>query len=275
MSNIEDWRTAVDERTGRTYWYHRKTRESTWTRPKCFDTLDREGEMICDEQGYATLLLMLEGLGTPDVLVELLHDDSPELQSEAVQLFLSCCVPSTVYFLAREEGSISGLLNIIILSSTDTTTRCYALRCLCSMALNENALDFFSSHQGWVAAVTALPTWPDIESGILYTLLICILLREDSCACIIPEELINTCSHWLKRHQGPPIQLSVLHSHPSSEGVSLLSGGVLTMLAGASNIPGRDMPGTLLVTLARECLRWDCPASSTLYISILPYTYHT
>ena len=33
MENPADWRSAVDPTTGRTYWYHRKTRVSTWTKP--------------------------------------------------------------------------------------------------------------------------------------------------------------------------------------------------------------------------------------------------
>ncbi|RYY83121.1 hypothetical protein EON63_11955 [archaeon] len=31
--NPEEWKTAVDPNTGRTYWYHRKTRVSSWTKP--------------------------------------------------------------------------------------------------------------------------------------------------------------------------------------------------------------------------------------------------
>jgi len=31
--NPADWRSAVDAATGRTYWYHRKTRTSTWVKP--------------------------------------------------------------------------------------------------------------------------------------------------------------------------------------------------------------------------------------------------
>jgi hypothetical protein len=264
MSNIEDWRTAVDERTGRTYWYHRKTRESTWTRPKCFDILE-DTNVDENESGYETLLRMLEGLGAPDVLVELLHDESPELQGEAVQLFLSCCVPSTVYYLAREQGSISGLLNIIMLSSTDITTRRYALRCLCSMALNEKGADFFAADQGWVAVTGLFTKWPDLESGILYIMLLCLLIRVDSCAAIITEDMVRGSKHWLMSrcgylpdHRGrppPTLSLSALHAHPSSEGVSLLSGGVLTMLTGTSNGPGRDLPAALLLVLAGHCLR--------------------
>lgn len=31
--NPDEWKTAVDPNTGRTYWYHRKTRVSSWTKP--------------------------------------------------------------------------------------------------------------------------------------------------------------------------------------------------------------------------------------------------
>lgn len=281
MSSIEDWRTAVDERTGRTYWYHRKTRESTWTRPKCFDTFEEES-LDNNEVGYETLLRMLEGLGTPDVLVELLHDESPELQGEAVQLFLSCCVPSTVYYLAREQGAISGLLNIIMLSATDINTRRYALRCLCSMALNEKAADYFASDQGWVSVAGLFTKWPDLESGIIYILLLSLLIRVDSCASIITEDMVRGCKHWLMSRCGylpdqrgrPPatISLSALHTHPSSEGVSLLSGGVLTMLTGASNGPGRDLPATLLLVLAGHCFHEE--KYTEVFISISSYPFH-
>lgn len=31
------WRSAVDPSTNRTYWYHRRTRQSTWTKPPCLE----------------------------------------------------------------------------------------------------------------------------------------------------------------------------------------------------------------------------------------------
>lgn len=34
-SERENWRSTVDPRSGRTYWYHRKTRETTWFEPEC------------------------------------------------------------------------------------------------------------------------------------------------------------------------------------------------------------------------------------------------
>lgn len=33
MESINDWRSAVDATTGKTYWYHRITRQSQWTKP--------------------------------------------------------------------------------------------------------------------------------------------------------------------------------------------------------------------------------------------------
>jgi hypothetical protein len=37
----KDWKSAVDPRTGKTYWYHRKTRETTWIRPTFFEDDDK------------------------------------------------------------------------------------------------------------------------------------------------------------------------------------------------------------------------------------------
>ena len=33
MESASDWKSASDPKTGRTYWYHRKTRVSTWVKP--------------------------------------------------------------------------------------------------------------------------------------------------------------------------------------------------------------------------------------------------
>lgn len=40
----EDWKSTVDPSTGRTYWYHRKTRQTTWQRP-IFDTDPEEFDL--------------------------------------------------------------------------------------------------------------------------------------------------------------------------------------------------------------------------------------
>lgn len=37
MENSQDWKSALDPTSGRTYWYHRKTRVSTWTKPDFLD----------------------------------------------------------------------------------------------------------------------------------------------------------------------------------------------------------------------------------------------
>lgn len=99
MSSLSEealnWRSAVDQKSGRTYWYHRITRESTWSRPACLEELPtNEG---ISTHGYKDLLNMLDGLGTPDILVQLLNDSTNELQIEALQLFLSCCIPTTKF----------------------------------------------------------------------------------------------------------------------------------------------------------------------------------
>jgi hypothetical protein len=270
---MEDWRAAVDERTGRTYWYHRITRESTWTRPQCFETinvLDHPSLPSNDyerEKGYETLLHLLEGLGGPEVLVELLHDQSPELQHEAIQLFLSCCLPSTVFYLAKEPGAIDGLIQLIMLTSTTTSTRRNALRALCCLALNTEALDYFVSNQGWIALAVHFMKWPDMESTLLFIILICLLLSSQETRSLITQDILlllkqflaHNCPYASDKYGNLPssIQLSVFDSHPSSQGVSLLDGTVLIHFAGLLNISGEGLPGTVLLTLAGHCLRLD------------------
>jgi len=38
--NPQDWKSTTDPATGRTYWYHRKTRVSTWTKPEILKELE-------------------------------------------------------------------------------------------------------------------------------------------------------------------------------------------------------------------------------------------
>lgn len=267
---MEEWRSAVDEKTGRTYWYHRITRESTWTKPKCFEQSHNSGTgggrpISNNSQGYEILLQMLEGLGNPDVLVELLHENSPDLQEEAVQLFLSCCIPSTVYFLAKEPGAIDGLVKIIMLTSTSIPTRRNALRSLCSLALQPSTMEFFLTSQGWISLAVHFMKWPDIESTILFIILICLLLSGKARSLITKDIILllkqfldHNCPYSADKYGQLPqsLQLSAFDTHPSSQGVSLLDGSVLTQFAGKLNIIGGELPGTVLVTLAGHCLRW-------------------
>lgn len=271
---MEDWRTAIDERTGRTYWYHRITRESTWTKPKCFEQYEQlsggtgtGGKAQDEEEGYSILLQMLEGLGGPDILVELLHEESSELQEEAVQLFLSCCIPSTVYYLAKEPGGIEGLINIIMQTSTSITTRRNALRSLCCLALHPSSSEYFISSQGWISLAVHFMKWPDIESTLLYIILICLLLSGKSRSLITKDIILllkqfldHNCPYSADKYGQTPqtLHLSVFDTHPSSQGISLLDGSVLILFAGKLNVIGGELPGAVLVTLAGHCLRYVC-----------------
>jgi len=37
MDNPKDWSSLVDPNTGRMYWYHTRTRETTWSKPACLE----------------------------------------------------------------------------------------------------------------------------------------------------------------------------------------------------------------------------------------------
>ena len=41
INEVENWKSTIDPNTGRTYWYHRKTRESSWVKPSCLEALEK------------------------------------------------------------------------------------------------------------------------------------------------------------------------------------------------------------------------------------------
>lgn len=248
-----NWRTAVDQKSGRTYWYHRITRESTWTRPQCLEEQTKiEGNV---GSGYDELLLMLDGLGTPDVLVQLLNETSPELQSEALMLFLSCCIPSTVSYLAKEPDAIESLVAIVMKEQV-AEMRITALKCLCSMASSSSSAKYFAFYQGWTSLAFQIFKWDDFESGIIYIMFICILMGETTSK-IISSDMIEILQTWLIKeffdtsvlstethHQtstpspnDSKLDLDILFSHSASSqgGISVLDKCNLVPLAGCVN----------------------------------------
>ena len=73
----------MDEKTGQVYYYHKITRQSTWQKPACLSLPESNGD-----EGYEELCSMLSGLGTPEILIELLCDNAMELRTEALQVLL-------------------------------------------------------------------------------------------------------------------------------------------------------------------------------------------
>ena len=54
-SELDDpsaWRSATDVKSGRTYWYHRATRQTTWNMPACLAEIQKKYE------GNATMLFV-------------------------------------------------------------------------------------------------------------------------------------------------------------------------------------------------------------------------
>ena len=87
MEDVENdptlWRSAVDEKSGQVYYYHKITRQSTWQKPACLCTPPVD---TTTDGGYDELCSMLSGLGTPEILIELLCDEVWELRIEALQV---------------------------------------------------------------------------------------------------------------------------------------------------------------------------------------------
>jgi WW domain len=50
--NPDNWRSVVDPSSGRTYWYHRRTRETTWNKPACLQQPKQPQPELQPDAGY-------------------------------------------------------------------------------------------------------------------------------------------------------------------------------------------------------------------------------
>lgn len=203
--NPEEWRSAVDAGSGRTYWYHRKTRVSTWIMPDFF--VPQTVEDVTGNRSPRVLITEEK-----DEVRPVLGDNTTTLQKSFKNVLLrisgdprSASTDDTKYLLdavehaeaCEEENSdmiISELVNIVaqcsgVINPLSKTARHAALRCLFTLAAAQQRIfagRCFHAHQAWTSLVECSGAWitkpgsvsatDDSESVLLLTALYCNLL---------------------------------------------------------------------------------------------------
>lgn len=201
--NPEDWRSAVDASSGRTYWYHRKTRVSTWIRPDFAELTTAQPPHLQATQDEFTSnekKIVETQRNVPNdapavssfrrILQKVAHNPQ-QAQTADLQYLLES---ANEHDLQEEEAGeiISELVHVSILSQDGYGTRHIALRCLFALAgaeQHEYAARFFHVHQAWTSLAAYAPTWKrrqlsasagdgsnDPESILLVAALYCSLL---------------------------------------------------------------------------------------------------
>ena len=184
----EDWRSVVDSSTGRTYWYHRKTRVSTWIQPNfivneetapstispatsssLFSTSPQQEHNINKVQSKITL----HKYTFREVLLKLSGNTSSNSNSD-VQFLADHVLDEETLEPDHADTTISNLSLLVIKTSSgesfndQTNVRHSALLCLWKLANAKGrcyAGEHFYAYQSWTSLVKYIPHWTSIENN--------------------------------------------------------------------------------------------------------------
>lgn len=212
LENPEEWRSAVDAGSGRTYWYHRKTRVSTWIMPNfstaastaAHDDIPTQVDDHPIEKATRTdavgkiepVLLSSSRVAEKSFKVVLLRvTEEPKSASCEDLKYLLDTVSSDE--AVGEEGAefvISALVNIVaecagVMNPYSKGAVHTALRCLFGLATSQQRIyagRCFHAHQAWTSLIDFVGQWrgrasspgsrDDPEAVLLLSALYCQLL---------------------------------------------------------------------------------------------------
>lgn len=168
-------------------------------------------------------------------------------------MLLTCCLPNTVYYLAKTPNCINALASIAVhapataCSNGTISVRQQALKALCYFATDDRSAPYFHDNKSWLHLVPASKTF-DNESLYLICLLCCLLVQTPVASVLPPQHLSDLCQLL---SSATSITVSVIASHDVDSSMSLLCTSTLLKLSAGNT----DLPGTLLLQIYRNMLR--------------------
>lgn len=205
--NPEDWRSAVDAGSGRTYWYHRKTRVSTWIMPDFAPTSSTaahgdtptpvERAVKVENLGeHEPVVLAKANVAAKSFKVVLLRvtEEPKSASSEDLKYLLETVSSDDAGGEEDSEFVISALVNIVaecagVVNAYAKGTVHVALRCLYTLATSQQRIyagRCFHAYQAWTSLVDFAEQWrarpsaagsrDDPEAALLLSALYCQLL---------------------------------------------------------------------------------------------------
>ncbi len=272
------WRSAIDKKSGKTYYYHRNSRSSTWKKPKCLIEMEEIQksntiELFDFTEAIDTINNVLENSTSLDILIQNLDSSCIDTRENAIGLLLCCFIPSTMNYLAQNEALVNSLINMVLKSISDVfdsnsarngKCRRSALRCLWCFSTKLELAFVFQRNQAWTILYKFFDTWNDAESVIIYSYMISLLLCT-SVSNIITSSMTDFIYNWLDDNYFNKIKvlskanlildLDYLIVHPTPNGLSMFDETVLNILLNGYTILKYKLPALILLVLIDNTLQ--------------------
>lgn len=165
MSELKaDWKSAVDPASGRTYWYHRVSRVSTWERPNFIE--DAHADDHLNDPANAGSYEGPEEDSTPEddneAAYNLLRDIQNSVGQKQIELLEKLyfnIISTNCTYWATLDGLVETLV-FFSASDVERDVRIASLKCLCTLAIDRAvASTVFCSNTTWLEIAEAMLHW--------------------------------------------------------------------------------------------------------------------
>lgn len=256
MADAVNWRTAVDERTGRIYWYHKITRESTWVEPACLREVvpQRSKPAPPRDKHYANLVEVLDGIGNPEDIAEFLRSKLDEERLDGAKLILSTCNPNTIRAWAGLPSMVTVLCNLVK-GSCSHSLRLTLLQILWIFASYADVAQVFVGNTAWIGLVQHWASWSN-ESMVIYCYTVGLLSRGPASK-DVSSHIDSPLSLYVRSvldSDDMSFSLDTLTQPVGSEGSGFLEPVLLRTLCTVGR-NGHTVGGLVLVWIALEAMK--------------------
>ena len=270
--NPAEWRSTVDPTSGRTYWYHRKTRVSTWVRPD----FDDYSSVAIGETAVSVGISMQDSAIDDNVgddhtdeslsALQRVAQNPNEADAEDLSLLLQSLHPFNNLVIKNAAVIITSLVGIAVQASDGHDARQTALRCLFTLSSNRQFAGIhFYRNQSWLNLSQQLPKWPDAESGLTLCGLYCNLMvgppfrlwggvagerqRQRQALCDYLEGLMAQVGG-----ADSVVHFELLCTPSCANGVAVLDDGILQLFSLLAD-QGHRLPALWLLTVFSQSFR--------------------
>lgn len=183
--NPDDWRCATDPNSGKSYWYHRRTRISTWTRPNFIELVPQPvAEIVTQPSPRSSGQHEHE----PDVL-RFYPDHQSDLNLRSLEELFDAISFAGSDHLSCNTALLADLVGFIA-SNPPKQTRLKALKCIWKLSTSRIvAMTMFQSDQSWTNIHRFAARWDDQESIIALSAILSNLSIGPTYAMLQPESM--------------------------------------------------------------------------------------
>lgn len=257
MERMADWKSAVDASTGKTYWYHRKTRVSRWTKPEFIEEAAMLGSAAIDTVVKDTSTTVAQvskpkGLVFQRDIYRFYSSDSKTDKSALDKLFAVIPEKSFEHSLLLDSSIISDLVSSCV-QTDEVDVKVALLRCVWRIAsMRHISLKAMQQNQTWMALSPYLARWNNLSVRVLILATFVSMILGETTDMVSDEIYSALCQDARDIYLGEQLPSELIGVLKTVQEVS----PCLLSLSAEQGSKGHVLPSYFLLILCKLTLRY-------------------